>query len=258
MRSTFAVPSIQWIKDRIIKSGAEPWVRPLWMKVTGKRPSPYDADLSRVIARVLRPDSTCIDVGAHKGLILDICMRHAPGGTFHAFEPLPYLYQLLRRKYRWNSNVKLYDLALSDSAGKAAFDVNKAFPGLSGLSAPVGRQRDKSEIEACEVSVARLDDVLPEARADLIKIDVEGAELGVLKGAQRLLARSRPVVAFEHGLGGADRFGSTPEQVYDLLAGVGLKLSLMTHFLENAPSLSRGEFCDEFYSHTNYFFIGHP
>ena len=180
MHSTFAVPSVQWVKDRIIESGAEQWVRPLWMKVTGKRPSPYDADLSKVIARVLRPGSICVDVGAHKGLILDICMRHASGGTFHAFEPVPYLHRLLRRKYRGSSNVKLYDLALSDSAGKAAFDVNKAFLGLGGLSAPVGRQRGESEIETCEVSVATLDDVLPEARADLIKIDVEGAELGVL------------------------------------------------------------------------------
>jgi FkbM family methyltransferase len=250
--------SLQWVKDRVIESGAEQWARPLWMKLTGKRPSPYDAELFKVIARMLKPDSTCIDIGAHKGLILDVFIRHAPRGTFYAFEPLPYLSRLLRRKYSGNPNVKLYELALSDTVGSTTFYINKAAMGLSGLSAPPDRDLGVGEIETCTVALARLDDLLPEARADIIKIDVEGAELGVLRGALQLLARSRPIVAFEHGPDSAERFGTTPEDVFDLFAGLELQVSLMTRYLANQPPLSRSEFCNEFYRRSNYFFIAYP
>lgn len=250
--------SLQWVKDRVIESGAEQWARPLWMKLTGKRPSPYDVQLSQVAARVLKPSSVCIDIGAHKGLILDVLIRYAPRGLHHAFEPLPYLARLLRRKYIGNPHVKLYDVALSDTVGSTTFYINKASLGLSSLSAPADGDSGFAEIEACTVAVARLDDLLPEARPDLIKIDVEGAELGVLRGALKLLARSRPVVAFEHGVGCADRFGTTPEDVFELFAGLDLQVSLQARYLANEPPLSRSEFCDEFYSHSNYFFIAYP
>jgi FkbM family methyltransferase len=258
MNRTFNPSSLQWFKDRIIESGAEHWARPLWMKLTGKRASRYDAELSEVIARALKADSTCIDIGAHKGLVLDVCIRHAPQGTFHAFEPLPYLARLLRRKYGGNPHVNVYELALSDAMGTTTFYINKTSMGCSGLSAPPASDSGSAEIETCTVRLARLDDLLPEARPDMVKIDVEGAELGVLRGGVKLLARSRPVVVFEHGLGGADRFGTIPEDVFDLFAGLDLKVSLMERYLANEPSLSRSDFCNEFYNHLNYCFIAYP
>jgi FkbM family methyltransferase len=219
MGRQFSRFSLQWVKDRIIESGAERWARPLAMKLTGKRPARYDVELSSVIGRVLKLDSTFIDIGAHRGLILDVGIRHALQGTFHAFEPLPYLAKLLRRKYHGNSHVKLYELALSDTVGTTTFYIDKA---SMGLSAPLDRDSRSAEVETCTVTLARLDDLLPEAWPDMIKIDVEGAELGVLRGALKLLARSRPVVAFEHGLGGANRFGTLPEDVFDLFADLDL------------------------------------
>jgi len=61
-------------------------------------------------------------------------------------------------------------------------------------------------------------------------------------------------VIFEHGQL-ATRFGTTPEDVYDLLAGVGMQVSLLPRYLANEPGLSRSEFCDEFHSQLNYNFI---
>jgi len=164
----------------------------------------------------------------------------------------------LRRKYSGNPHVKLYELALSDTTGSTTFYIDKASMGLSGLSAPPGPEHGGAEIETCTVALARLDDLLPDARPDMIKIDVEGAELGVLQGALKLLARSRPVVAFEHGLGSAERFGTTPEDVFYLFAELNLQVSLMARYLANESSLSRSEFCNEFYSRSNYFFIAYP
>jgi hypothetical protein len=56
----------------------------------------------------------------------------------------------------------------------------------------------------------------------MIKIDVEGAELLLIRGARETIAKNKPVIVFEHGLGGADSYGHTPEQVFDLLIDCGL------------------------------------
>jgi hypothetical protein len=68
------------------------------------------------------------------------------------------------------------------------------------------------------VSCERLDDVLPDGLSPaFLKIDVEGAEEEVLAGAAETLMRHRPLVAFEHGAGSAEYFGTTPERLHTLL-----------------------------------------
>ncbi len=228
--------SLRWVKDRIIETGADRWVRPVWMKLTGQRRNKYDAELSNVMARVLKRDSTCIDIGAHKGTILDECMRHAPHGTSYGFELIPHLVSLLRRKYSGNPRVKLYEVALSDTAGTATFYVDTASMEFSSLRVPSRSGKGGPDIETCTVNLARLDDLLPEIRPDLIKID--RADRGLRTWY--------------------DRFGTTPEDVFDLLAGLGLQVSLLARYLSNQPPLSRSEFCTQFYSRLNYFFIAYP
>jgi hypothetical protein len=93
----------------------------------------------------------------------------------------------------------------------------------------------------------------------LVKVDVEGAELQVLRGALGTLRRHRPFVLFEHGLGAADRYGTEPEQVHDLLAGdVGLRVTLMSRWLRGQPPFGREEFADAFRAGRAFFFLAHP
>ena len=249
--------TVQWMKDRIIESGAEPLVRPLWSKLTGHDLCATDLELGQVIAQVIRPDSLCIDIGAHKGLILDMCIRYAPKGTLYAFEPIPYLAKLLRRKYRWNSRVTVHEMALSDKAGTASFFVNNSAMGYSSLVSPNSNVTE-TEVQECVVKVSRLDDVLPQARPTFIKIDVEGAELGVLRGAREMLTRSRPTIAFEHALGGADRFSTTPENIFDFFSEIGFKVSTMPGYLNKQPPFSRSEFSTQFYRQINSNFLAYP
>jgi FkbM family methyltransferase len=220
----------------------------------------YDAQTESVMKRVLERRSNCIDAGCHHGAILDLMLRISPEGEHHAFEPLPYLYSAAVRKYAWSGNVHLYEAALGDVPGTTSFQHVIGNPAYSGL---LKRRYDRPDekVEEIRVRVLRLDDVLPASfEVRLIKIDVEGAELQVLRGSTDLLLRCRPYVIFEHGLGAADVYGTRPEMVFDLLSGCGLRLSLMSHWLTSGgrKTLSREGFADEFNSARNYYFLAHP
>ncbi len=98
-----------------------------------------------------------------------------------------------------------------------------------------------------------------DVRIDFLKIDVEGGEYGVLRGGLETLRRSRPVVVFEHGLGGADYYDVAPEQVFNLLRDeCGLSVSLMERYLDGRPALDLSQLVDEFTSGRNFYFVAYP
>ena len=169
--------------------------------------------LIQLLGEVLEPDSHCVEVGAHEGAILAEMVRLAPQGRHIAFEPLPALAQHLRTAF---PAVDVHEAAASDEDGEQEFVHVVTRPGWSGF-----RQRPypgDERLERITVKTERLDDVVAHPVA-LVKIDVEGAELQVLRGAQRTLQEHRPVVVFEHGLGSADHYGTAPRDVFGALAG---------------------------------------
>jgi FkbM family methyltransferase len=169
--------------------------------------------LVALLERLLEPGSDCLDVGAHEGAVLREVVRLAPGGRHVAWEPLPAQAARLRERF---PSVDVREAALSDHAGERPFAHVLDEPGWSGFVArptPAG-----GRVETIAVRCERLDDALPEGvRPVFVKIDVEGAEEQVLLGASETLRRHRPIIAFEHGAGSADHYGTTPERIHDLL-----------------------------------------
>src|SRR4051794_32724464 len=167
-----------------------------------------------LVRAVLRDGERGVDAGAHEGAVLQAMVDASPSGRHLAFEPLPHLAQELRRRF---PQVEVHEAALSDRAGQAAFAHVTTRPGWSGF-----RERPTpgaDTVERIVVATERLDEVVaPGDPVALLKIDVEGAELEVLRGARRVLSTRRPVVVFEHGAGSADFYGTTPEDVWVLLA----------------------------------------
>jgi hypothetical protein len=109
------------------------------------------------------------------------------------------------------------------------------------------------------VEVEKLDDLIPEdLKIDLIKIDVEGAELGVLQGAKKILKKNKPLVLFEFGLGGADVYGTKPEEIFELFSECGLGISTIEYFNDRKAPFSKEEFNGQFYKNYNFFFIAFP
>ncbi len=206
--------------------------------------------LRALLAGVLRPDHNCVDVGAHAGAVLEELVRLAPRGTHHAFEPLPAMAAALRERF---PAVAVHELALSDAAGQRAFVHMVDDPGWSGFRerpTPGGQTSRQLTVEA-----ATLDDMLPaDLRIDLLKVDVEGAELEVLRGARGTLERWKPVVVLEHGLGSADHYGTAPRDVFALLEEAGLRLFT----LAGDGPLDRAAFEAAFRARTAVNFVAHP
>ena len=220
----------------------------------------YDAQTEQVMERVLERTSNCIDVGCHAGSVLDVMMRIAPEGDFYAFEPIPHLFSELSAKYRPAANVHLFQAALSDEPGRASFQHVVSNPGYSGLRRRTYSRPDEHVVEL-DVELLRLDDVIgTEVDVRLIKVDVEGAELQVFRGAVETIRRCRPYIVFEHGMGGADHYGTRPEMVYDVLHEAGLQISTMSEWLSSSGStgFSREAFIDQFDQGRNFYFLAHP
>ncbi|MGH7900468.1 MAG: FkbM family methyltransferase, partial [Thermodesulfobacteriota bacterium] len=171
----------------------------------------YDIQTLKVMKLVLQEDSNCVDVGCHQGSILREMLRLAPKGTHFAFEPIPGMYQGLLESFGSLANLHLYDCALSDTVGTASFQHLVSNPGYSGLRKR-RYDRPNEQIQEIVVKTNLLDTLVPKhIPIQFIKVDVEGAELQVFKGAVETIRRSRPIVVFEHGLGAADYYGTSPE-----------------------------------------------
>jgi FkbM family methyltransferase len=212
----------------------------------------YDEQTREVMRRWLNGNSNCVDIGCHKGTILKEMLRIAPAGTHYAFEPLPELYEELLLSF---PGVKIYGVALSDSVGEVSFQHVVTDPSYSGLKRRQYASPNET-VEEIRVKTELLDNIISED-ISLMKIDVEGGELQVLRGAVSTIRKNKPVIVFEHGLGAADYYGTTPEQVYDLLTECGLCLSLMKDWLKGDAPLTREGFAARFYQ-GEFYFMAHP
>jgi FkbM family methyltransferase len=214
----------------------------------------YDAQTLAILQKVLRPGSNAIDVGGHDGEILQEMLKYAPQGNHFCFEPLPDYFDRLQKKF---PQAQVYDIALAETTGETSFNYVVTNPAYSGLKKRA--YAGKETIKEIKVKTAPLDSIIPESTSiDLIKIDVEGGELGVLKGAKRILSKHKPVVVFEHGKGASEFYGTTPEQVFDLFSEMGMHVSLMENYLEGKEVLNKKEFIRQYQEALNYYFIAHP
>ena len=218
----------------------------------------YDHLTERVIRKALGRGSGCVDVGCHRGDILELMLRAAPTGYFYAFEPLPNFFAGLKKDFN-QANIEIHEIALSDSDGEAQFNHVVSNPGYSGF---LPRRYDRPQETEAKITVKmrRLDDIVdPRHRIDLVKIDVEGAELQVLRGATGLLKRDQPVVVFEHGKGAADFYGTGPQDVHEILVNqCGLAIWLLEDWLSGAPPLTFEAFREQFDEGLNWYFLAAP
>jgi FkbM family methyltransferase len=217
----------------------------------------YDSYTLKILDKILKPGSNCVDIGCHKGEILDTILKFSPYGKHYAFEPIPYLFDFLKEKFKKN-NISLYSVALFDSKGKTSFHHVINAPAYSGIRRRKYATKDV-EIDEMTVETDLLDNIIPETESiDFIKIDVEGAEYGVLRGSLKTVKRCRPTIIFEFGLGAADYYETKPETLFSLITEeCEMKVSTLHDFLKGIQSLTMNQFCKLFHSGKEYYFVAH-
>jgi FkbM family methyltransferase len=157
----------------------------------------YEPDLLASLRAYLNQDDHVIDVGANIGNH-SIYFAAECGCQVTAFEPNPLAYQLLRLNVEHNqlsSRIELRAIALGEQRGRGEIVSSRAAHNLGAASV--------KRVPEGTVPIEPLDDALPYARPSLIKIDVEGMELEILRGAQRTIERARPVLSIEASTGAA-------------------------------------------------------
>jgi len=162
----------------------------------------YEPNEMSLLSKLLNTGDTVVDIGANEGLYsLYASTIVGPAGRVVAVEPSPREVDRLRRNISLSrfGNINVHELAITDVEGAAELHLtDPRHAGQNTLGEPV--YEETRVVQTVEVRTRTLDSfVESEAldRLDLLKIDVEGAEMSVLRGGESTLNRLRPVVLLE-------------------------------------------------------------
>lgn len=171
-----------------------------------------------------------VDVGANVGYYAIMAawrLRQIGDGVVFAFEPNPYAYACLRGNQELNglSNLVAAQKAVSDHVGKMKLFVNPGGNTFSSLKPYLSHLT-----EVYDVDVVALDRYLsgyPNAKIGLMKIDIEGAELLALQGAQATIEKDRPVIFYEENETACRSFGYTSSDLRKFLQRLDYRFYFM-------------------------------
>ena len=192
----------------------------------------FEPEETEWVLRHLEPGDHVADVGANIGFFTVLAAKRVgSGGRVTAFEPAPAVQELLRASIaesRVEAQVELIPKAVSDTRGT----VRLVFQGLDqGSRNSGGSYLAPAGTDAASTVVAEtvpLDEV-PFERLDLLKVDAEGAEPLVFRGARATLERHRPAILFELNPLQLRRVAQcSAADVHDLLTGLGYEVRLLS------------------------------
>ena len=213
----------------------------------------WEPHVRAMIDRILRPGDVAIDAGANIGVFTVAMGRGVgPTGRVHAFEPAAATFDQLRATVAANrlANVDCHRLAVADAPGELELFV----PTDVSANASAFERRPTGGVTRERVPVTTLDDFAAANNlrgVRLLKVDVEGCELSVLRGAAQLIARDRPHVIVELNPETSTLAGWSPA---DLIAFVnqlgGYRINMIVNDGKNAVlpidqiSLEAGAYLD--------------
>ncbi len=170
----------------------------------------------------IRRNSHIADVGANQGLYTIYFSKGAPAGRIYAFEPDPGLFAALKENVRRNGagNVSLFNVAVASQPAKLQLRSGRFNRGDNRIV-----QGEMACPGTVDVDAKPLDHAISGPHLDLLKVDVQGFEVEVLRGAERLIEANPDLLIFlefwPHGL---RIVGSSPEELLDILLKAGFSL----------------------------------
>ncbi|MFN4090297.1 MAG: FkbM family methyltransferase [Alphaproteobacteria bacterium] len=192
------VPALKPVKERV------------QIALRRLRRRPHEDDFLLLPRLGLGAAPACLDIGTNYGQSIDSIGLMLPGAAIVAFEPNPGLAARVRRRFAGQGGLTLHQVALGEAEGELTLYVpvyrGYEYDGLASLdreaaanwiSADTVYRFDRRRLEIREIAVPirRLDSY--DLRPRFVKIDVQGAELQVLRGGRETLAAARPIVLAE-------------------------------------------------------------
>jgi len=204
---------------------AEEWRLAAFLRFRGI-PEP---GLVKFFQTLIRPGMTIVDVGASFGIFTLYAARSLQwNGRIHSFEPTPRTHELLRNNVQVNgfleaNLVQFHEAAVTDFEGTARLTT---FPENSGHNTLFWQN---GGAESVIVKTTRLDTALQgEPRVDLVKIDAEGAELGILRGMAQIIEKNPEVhILIEFAPIHLARARFTPEDFLRTLSELDLEVRIV-------------------------------
>jgi FkbM family methyltransferase len=197
-----------------------------------------------------------IDIGAHVGRhAIPLANMVGNTGQVLCFEPIPLIRKTLCENIFAASlqNIMVLPFALSDKAGLTSFKYVHNLPEESGLKERRTYNAEPGEIENIDVQMFKLDDLVPDSfkhEIKFIKIDVEGGELDVIRGAKNLIHAAKPIVAFECGAACFLNYMDDPSEIFEIFISHGYEVySILGERIHTATQFKEATFYQAFWDY---------
>jgi FkbM family methyltransferase len=206
-------------------------------RLLGIPPSEYEIDFGAALDGRIEPGMTVVDVGAHVGLhTLRFSRAVGEAGRVIAVEPSPANAFLLRKHLTWNGcrNVTVMGVAAGACEGEIefAFRPDPTDPGAfaNSLAYDIGGKKAR-------VKVVKIDQICRGLTPNVIKIDIEGAELLAIRGACDILARCSPILFVAVHPEAMRSLGTSPAELIEQLGEFGYVGRRLDGSLATEPGL---------------------
>lgn len=196
----------------------------------------YDLSMTSVFSHLIKPGDTVWDIGTERGwFTLQMAMLVGANGRVDSFEAFPPTVEKLKANVDLNNfhHVHVNGVAVCDVNSKMWFvpPSNNVTNNISFLDHcnGIGYLTVSQESGAIEVNTINLNDYYESEKiqkVSLMKIDIEGAEVSALRGADKLIRKDKPVIAIEYNRQTALRGGSSVEELNELILSYNYKLFL--------------------------------
>ncbi len=193
----------------------------------------FEPEVVRYYDRILKPGDVVLDVGANVGAhTVQFAKRVAPGGMVYAFEPTDYAFGKLMRNTELNSElaplIRASQVFLNEGDGELVPEsIYSSWP-LEGGGEELHHSHQGELRETAGAAAISLDafcDANEIARADFMKLDVDGHEIAVLRGARKVLGEIRPKILMEVSPEGFSEMGYEFSELVEIIRDADLKMT---------------------------------
>jgi FkbM family methyltransferase len=182
-----------------------------WIKESGRLD--HDQNMLPLVGKYISPGDVIIDIGAYVGdHTIYYSKKVGSRGKVLAFEPNPEAFECLKHNMKAYENTECYNLAIGEKVGKIAIDNSCVNKGMAHIK------------EGNDIDVITLD-LVSVSKLNLIKIDCEGFEIEVLKGAKKTIEYFKPVLLIEINDATLNRYGKDRKEIFDILNSYGYTYS---------------------------------